>query len=623
MWRILRQSWRDFSETLSRDTKFVNYAIPGSIGALLVASIVVLALSLSWSAAETDRIALNRQAEGLLRALRYKGLALSRELKMQTVWGEAYRNTVIAPDRVWMVQFYGDYLKGLLGYDGVFVIAHSGQVLMEYPGGRSFDADVRPAIADMIDAVRDPTGQGALAGNVQATQITLEGGNTVEHRALADVRRFGAEPAIVVVETIVPDAMPEDVLAPPAILIAFFDIDAPFLSEIGTVFDYKDLRLATGEAREHRLDVRDLNRRPVVELAWVERRPGRAIIGRMAWGLGFALALLVLLGLGVLRLINGRTRAALAAERRAFESEARRSAERIAEQQRNLAQARLMGEAAQNFNAELNGLAVEMTSAVEMLSAAAASIKADSAQAQQASRDIAALIQDASSCAATVAAVAAQFGSSIASMRDAAGQTSVISERAASHAALAQGEMNALSLAAGQIDHVLKLISSIAQQTNLLALNATIEAARAGAAGRGFSVVASEVKSLAGAAEQAVADIGRRILLLQQRTACAQDAVNGVLSIVGHLDSVSLGVKAALGEQDQATLALSRASDGMAASMESVVRSIAAVQNGASSAHQSALAVAKSADAVSETTTRFGGRVRSVVEKMVAASPAE
>jgi len=99
---------------------------------------------------------------------------------------------------------------------------------------------------------------------------------------------------------------------------------------------------------------------------------------------------------------------------------------------------------------------------------------------------------------------------------------------AVSEAARATDTVNSLRASTDEIRTSVDLITQIAAQTRLLALNATIEAARAGKAGRGFSVVAAEVKNLADEAAHSSDTIGRRVDAVE---AAATEAISALESV--------------------------------------------------------------------------------------------
>jgi len=260
---------------------------------------------------------------------------------------------------------------------------------------------------------------------------------------------------------------------------------------------------------------------------------------------------------------------------------------------------------ADEFEGAVGSIVANVSASAVQLESAAGTLTRTAESTQSLSSQVAGASEQASSDMQSVAAATEELSASVDEIGRRVRESSQIAEAAVRQAEETDGRIGKLSRAAQQIGDVVKLITAIAEQTNLLALNATIEAARAGEAGRGFAVVASEVKSLASQTAKATDEISNHISGMQGATQESVAAIKEIGGTIGKISEIASTIASAVEEQSSATQEIARSVQNVAQGTQAASANVMQVNRGATETGSASEDVLSSARTLSSESTRL------------------
>ncbi|MEY9750196.1 methyl-accepting chemotaxis protein [Bradyrhizobium japonicum] len=280
--------------------------------------------------------------------------------------------------------------------------------------------------------------------------------------------------------------------------------------------------------------------------------------------------------------------------------------------------ARMMSDLAGRFEQGMQGVIAGVGGRADDMGRSAEELAKVAERGRGLAEAVATRAEQASMNVQTVASATQQLAASIREISSQVHRSVAVSNRATDETNRTSELMHGLSDAAEKIGTIIQLIQAIASQTNLLALNATIEAARAGDSGRGFAIVASEVKSLATQTAQATEQIASQIATIQSATGQSVQAIRQFGSTVKEMADIATAIAAAVEQQGAATGEIARnveeAANGTTAVTQEIgqVRAVAGETDaGAEAALTVAAALKQQADSMRSNVDDFLHTIRS------------
>lgn len=281
------------------------------------------------------------------------------------------------------------------------------------------------------------------------------------------------------------------------------------------------------------------------------------------------------------------------AENEALKAEQERRERQMAEERKAM-----LHDLAKKFENQVGGSIQSLAVSAEQLQSSAQAMEITARTTQEASGSVAAASEQTSANVATVAAATEEMTASAQEISKQVANVAAKASEAAGSARRTSEQVNALNTLVSNIGVVVVAIKDIAEQTNLLALNATIEAARAGEAGKGFAVVADEVKKLATETSRKTEEIEGRIAEIQKATQASVHAMQTIIGNVSDIDSLSASAAGAVEEQNATIVEITRNISEVSSAARDVANVIGGVQKGAAETGQSAEMLRDAADSI-------------------------